>query len=56
MKPQLQITKMEAPSSTEKALYVPIKDISIGGKLFEISKYFAFIKQKISFMGSFLYY
>ena len=41
MKPQLQITKMEAPSSTEKPLYVPIKDISIGGKLLQISKYFA---------------
>ena len=32
MKPQLQVIKMENPASTEKALYAPIKDISIGGK------------------------
>ena len=32
MKPQLQVIKMENPTSTEKALYAPIKDISIGGK------------------------
>merc|ERR1712080_809513 len=31
MKPQLPITKMEAPTSSEKAMYVHIKDISIGG-------------------------
>merc|ERR1719400_2678695 len=31
MKPQLQVIKMENPTSTEKALYAPIKDISIGG-------------------------
>ena len=33
MKPQLQVIKMEPPNSTEKAMYQPIKDISIGGKL-----------------------
>ena len=32
MKPQLQVIKMEHPTSTEKAMYAPIKDISIGGK------------------------
>ena len=32
MKPQLQVIKMENPTSTEKAMYAPIKDISIGGK------------------------
>ena len=32
MKPQLQVIKMEPPNSTEKAMYQPIKDISIGGK------------------------
>jgi len=31
MKPQLQVIKMENPTSTEKALYAAIKDISIGG-------------------------
>merc|ERR1712183_946744 len=31
MKPQLQVIKMEPPNSTEKAMYQPIKDISIGG-------------------------
>merc|ERR1719471_2779764 len=31
MKPQLQVIKMENPTSTEKAMYAPIKDISIGG-------------------------
>merc|ERR1719150_2131386 len=31
MKPQLQVTKMEAPTSNEKAMYAPIKDICIGG-------------------------
>ena len=34
MKPQLQVIKMEPPNSTEKAMYQPIKDISIGGKLY----------------------
>ena len=33
MKPQLQVMKMEPPNSAEKAMYQPIKDISIGGKL-----------------------
>ena len=33
MKPQLQVIKMEPTNSTEKAMYQPIKDISIGGKL-----------------------
>ena len=33
IKPQLQVIKMEPPNSTEKAMYQPIKDISIGGKL-----------------------
>lgn len=32
MKPQLQVIKMEPPSSADKAMYTPIKDISIGGK------------------------
>jgi 26S proteasome regulatory subunit N2 len=31
MKPQLQVIKMKPPNSTEKAMYQPIKDISIGG-------------------------
>ena len=31
MKPQLQVLKMEPPSSNDKAMYTPIKDISIGG-------------------------
>merc|ERR1712141_203195 len=31
MKPQLQVTKMEAPTCSEKAMYAPIKDICIGG-------------------------
>ena len=34
MKPQLQVIKMEPPNSTEKAMYQPIKDISIGGRLY----------------------
>ena len=32
IKPQLQVMRMENPTSIEKALYSPIKDISIGGK------------------------
>ena len=32
MKPQLQVVKMEPPSSLEKVLYEPIKDLRIGGK------------------------
>ena len=32
MKPQLQVIKMEPPSSTDKAMYIPIKEINIGGK------------------------
>ena len=38
MKPQLQVIKMEPPSSTEKAMYAPIKDIIIGGKIVGINK------------------
>ena len=32
IKPQLQVMRMENPTSIEKALYAPIKDTSIGGK------------------------
>merc|ERR1719266_2695841 len=31
MKPQLQVIKMEPPTSADKAMYIPIKEINIGG-------------------------